>query len=82
MSKTFNLYGKEIIVSDRYEQYNALRQKFKERAAISADAFIKKYRAYGSLEKFAEKGYDDGFKVVCEAANSLVIVPLIKKRRS
>ena len=73
MAKHFTLYGKEIIVSEAYGYYNALRLGFTNEAERAADEFMRKYNNYSGIETFVKCGYEDGKKIIEEVIDRLVI---------
>ena len=72
-SKSFNLYGKKIVISQAYDYYNSIRLRFESEAQKAANEFMRRYNAYGSIENFVKRGFDDGMEIVEEIIDRLVI---------
>lgn len=79
MSKTFQIYGQEIFVNDRYDLYNGIRQRYEKFAEEAAEKFLQEYKGYGDIDRFAERGYADGAHIIIETIETSVINTLIQE---
>lgn len=71
--KTFLVYGKSIVVSSDYDAYNTLRKQFAQEASRAAQEFGKRYDAYGNIDNVVEHGFEDGFEIIAEVIDRVVI---------
>lgn len=67
--KSFTISGQRLDFefSENQINYNKWRLFYDSLATKCADKYLATYKSYGDLDKFAEKGFQDGWKIVGEA---------------
>ena len=71
--KTFSICGQTVKVSEAYDAYNTLRQQFIQEASGAAQEFGNQYDAYGNIDNVVEHGLEDGFGIIAEVIDRVVI---------
>ncbi|MBQ9574724.1 MAG: hypothetical protein IJR27_05555, partial [Synergistaceae bacterium] len=72
-AKNFSVCGQTVTLSEAYDAYNTLRLQFVQEASAAAQEFGNMYDAYGNIDNVIEHGLDDGFGVIAEVIDRVVI---------
>ena len=72
-AKTFSICGQTVTVSETYDAYNTLRLQFVQEASSAAHVFGKRYDSYGNIDNVIEHGLEDGFVIIAEIIDRVVI---------
>ena len=76
-SKSFNLYGKKIVISEAYDNYNSIRASFTSEAIDAMNSFMSKYDEYRNIDNFIENWFHDGLEIILEVIDRIVVRGLL-----
>ena len=81
MPKEFTVYGSKIVVSDDFDVFNSLRQKFIAEAQKASSTFMTKYQNYRDTVSLLNKGYEDGRSIILEVIQRVIISEIFIKAK-
>ena len=81
MPKEFTVYGSKIVVSDDFDAFNSLRQKFIAEAQKASSTFMAKYRNYKDIVSLLNSGYEDGRSIILEVIQRVIISEIFIKAK-
>lgn len=62
--RSFIVYGKEIVFSEKQMRYNELLNTYRKRAYTATDQYMQEYYSYESWENFSNKGIIKGYRII------------------
>ena len=62
--RSFIVYGREIVFSEKQMRYNTLFNTYRNKAFAVADDYMNDYFSYGNWETFSRKGIVEGYRII------------------